>query len=287
MSDLDAPDLAACNPIIPVSACTQQADLPATQETIEHLAAALEQAERHHDICWDETERLSGMFARMLELKRELRARELAAAHPQAPSPVHDERAARTELASRIGLIERSATALGLQRAFYRLYTAELLVDKARTELVAYLQGLAEQDRKALGAHMPAASEPNSLLNAWALQAIERHMQAAPHHEEDDPVEQLNYRRWLVELSQGSAAYTLELDDEIARHEAELSALEQQAACMDFFDANEIAELEHSLVLQRGRIVACREQREELEPIAGALDKRLEASNREIDRFLA
>lgn len=267
---------------------TQDRDVREERAAVDALKRALAQAEELHDACWDETERLSNLCERSFDLKRELRTRELAAKQSPYGPPVRDERAALKELTSHIGFLEAGASATELQAAFYDLYTAELMVDKARADLLLHLAALPEDVLAAVGEPAPSQEELDNLPRAQALEHIARHMAGASAQKpgDCDPVEQLNYRRWLVELSQGAAAYAVKLADEAATHEAELSILEQQAASVEFFDAEELAEIEQNLILQRGRVVACREQLEALAPAADALDKRLEACQAELDDFL-
>lgn len=250
------------------------------------LREALAQAERHHDACWDETVRLSNLCERTYELKRELRARALASGGPSRVTPTHNEDAAQKELLSRIRFLETGASQAKLQAAFYELYTAELLVDKARAELHAHLADLPAPARERLGGDAISQDEASSLPSAEALDAITRHIEGDAAAEGPDPVEQLNYRRWLVELSQGATAYILQLKDEMAKHVAELAVLERQASSVEFFDRDELAEIEWSLELQRCRVTACQKQIRALTPAADALDKRLAACALELDRFL-
>ena len=71
-------------------------------------------------------------------------------------------------------------------------------------------------------------------------------------------------------LAQGAKAYILQLQDEMARHRAELSILEREAASIEFFDEEELVEIERALILQKARLAACQEQIDALTPTAGS-----------------
>lgn len=278
---------------------------------------ALARAERRHRECWDETERISNLRERLCDLKREDRARQIASlqldaegAKPECEvSAVCDRMAeeaaalkppctelraeqcrcprstACRELRRRIAYLKSAATQTDLQAAFFDLYSAELEMDKARAELFCLLRDLPERIVQEIGEQVPTQEDFDELPNAWGIAAVENHMHKEGS-DEPDPVDQLNYRRWLVELSQGALGYSGHLEHEMARHRIELEVLEQQAATVDFFEGDELEQIAQAAVLQKARIAACQEQLDELASAAGALDKRMEACEAELQRFL-
>lgn len=278
------------------------------------LKDALARAERRHRECWDETERISGLRERLCDLKREDRARQIAglqldvegakaaigagaicgseaeegtAVEPPCAEPCACPRSTTCrELRRRIAYLKGAVTQTDLQAAFLDLYSAELEVDKARAELLGLLGSLPEGTIREIGEQVPTQSDFDELPNAWGIAAVENHLRKTGADEEPDPVDQLNYRRWLVELSQGALGYSRRLEHEMARHRTELKALEQQAANVDFFEKDELEQIAQAVALQRARIAACQEQLAELAPAAGALDKRMEACEAELQRFL-
>lgn len=273
------------------------------RETIRLLREALDRAERHHQECWDETERVSDIRARLCDLKREARAREIADAElggtgcpgecgAGCPSPSQgdcrlDGSVTCKELLGRIEVLRAAARQADLQQAFYSFYSAELAVDKARADLFDALHSLPEHVLAEIGEREPAQEELDTLPNAWGLAAVEQHARGASGAAgEPDPVDQLNYRRWLVELSQGAVDYSAHLEREMSRHKTELDVLRQQAANVEFFDRDELAQIEQAVVLQKARITACQEQLDELANAAGALDKRMASCKAELRRFL-
>lgn len=256
--------------------------------TLDDLERGLARAERHHDACWDATVHLSALCERALELKRELRARVIAGNDLSRALPARAQDSTVGELRSRIRLLDEVAPPAEVQSAFLDLYTAELMVDGARAELLRFLAALPAQILDELGEHAPAEDELVDLPRPWAVDAIARHAgEAAPRGPHaKDPVDQVNCRRWLVELAQGAKAYILQLQDEMTRRRAELSVLEREAASVEFFDEEELVEIERALILQKARLAACQEQIDALTPTAEALDKRLEACQAELEAFL-
>ena len=279
---------------------------------------ALARAERRHRECWDETERISNLRERLCDLKREDRARQIASlqldaegAKPECEvSSVCDRMAeeaaalkppctephaeqcrcprstACRELRRRIAYLKSAVTQTDLQAAFFDLYSAELEMDKARAELFCLLRDLPEHIVHEIGEQVPTQEDFDGLPNAWGIAAVENHMRKEGSTDEPDPVDQLNYRRWLVELSQGALGYSGHLEHEMARHRIELEVLEQQAATVDFFEGDELEQIAQAAVLQKARIAACQEHLDELASAAGALDKRMEACEAELQRFL-
>ncbi len=154
-------------------------------------------------------------------------------------------------------------TQTDLQAAFFDLYSAELEMDKARAELFCLLRDLPERIVQEIGEQVPTQEDFDELPNAWGIAAVENHMHKEGS-DEPDPVDQLNYRRWLVELSQGALGYSGHLEHEMARHRIELEVLEQQAATVDFFEGDELEQIAQAAVLQKARIAACQEQLDEL-----------------------
>ncbi len=190
------------------------------------------------------------------------------------------------ELRRRIAYLKSAVTQTDLQAAFFNLYSAELEMDKARAELFCLLRDLPERIVQEIGEQVPTQEDFDELPNAWGIAAVENHMRKEGPADEPDPVDQLNYRRWLVELSQGALDYSGHLEHEMARHRIELEVLEQQAATIDFFEGDELEQIAQAAVLQKARIDACQEQLDELASAAGALDKRMEACEAELQRFL-
>ena len=280
---------------------------------------ALARAERRHRECWDETERISNLRERLCDLKREDRARQIAslqldaegAEHgcevstvcdrmaeeeePPLKPPCTEPRAEQCrcprsttcrELRRRIAYLKSAVTQTDLQAAFFDLYSAELEMDKARADLFHLLRDLPERIVQEIGEQVPTQEDFDELPNAWGIAAVENHMRKEGSTDEPDPVDQLNYRRWLVELSQGALDYSVHLEHKMARHRIELEVLEQQAATVDFFEGDELEQIAQAAVLQKARITACQEQLDELASAAGALDKRMEACEAELQRFL-
>lgn len=278
---------------------------------------ALARAERRHRECWDETERISNLRERLCDLKREDRARQIASlqldvkgAKPECevsavcdrmaeeaalkpPCTEHHDEQCRCprsttcrELRRRIAYLKSAVTQTDLQAAFFDLYSAELEMDKARAELLCLLRDLPERIVHEIGEQVPTQEDFDELPNTWGIAAVENHMHKGGSTDESDPVDQLNYRRWLVELSQGALGYSGHLEHEMARHRIELEVLEQQAATVDFFEGDELEQIAQAAVLQKARIAACQEQLDELASAAGALDKRMEACEAELQRFL-
>ncbi len=286
----------------------------AARESVRALRDALERAEHRHQECWDEAERVGGLRELLYRLKREDRARKIAAAEaPFTANQPHTASCSRFRtgetgcdtagvsneagvcccenvicpaLQRRIAHLESTATHMALQSAFLDLYSAELLVDTARAELYSLLRSLPKAILSEIGERLPGQAECDELPNAWAIAAVGRHVLGKRTPGEPDPVDQLNYRRWLVELSQGALDYSGHLEREIAWHENGLRDLERQAANVDFFDAGEQVQIECAITLQRARITACREQIEELAATANALGKRMDACEEELHRFL-
>lgn len=190
------------------------------------------------------------------------------------------------ELRRRIAYLKSAVTKTDLQAAFFDLYSAELEMDKARAELLCLLRDLPERIVQEIGEQVPTQEDFDELPNAWGIAAVENHMRKEGSTDEPDPVDQLNYRRWLVELSQGALGYSGHLEHEMARHRIELEVLEQQAATVDFFEGDELEQIAQAAVLQKARIAACQEQLDKLASAAGALDKRMEACEAELQRFL-
>ena len=217
-------------------------------------------------------------------------AEEAAALKPPCTEP-HAEQCrcprstACRELRRRIAYLKSAVTQTNLQAAFFDLYSAELEMDKARAELFCLLRDLPERIVQEIGEQVPTQEDFDELPNAWGIAAVENHMHKEGS-DEPDPVDQLNYRRWLVELSQGALGYSGHLEHEMARHRIELEVLEQQAATVDFFEGDELEQIAQAAVLQKARIAACQEQLDELASAAGALDKRMEACEAELQRFL-
>ncbi len=280
---------------------------------------ALARAERRHRECWDETERISNLRERLCDLMREDRARQIASLQLDAEGAEHgceastvcdrmaEEEAAALkppctepraeqcrcprsttcrELRRRIAYLKSAVTQTDLQAAFFDLYSAELEMDKARADLFHLLRDLPERIVQEIGEQVPTQEDFDELPNAWGIAAVENHMRKEGSTDEPDPVDQLNYRRWLVELSQGALDYSVHLEHEMARHRIELEVLEQQAATVDFFEGDELEQIAQAAVLQKARITACQEQLDELASAAGALDKRMEACEAELQRFL-
>lgn len=279
---------------------------------------ALARAERRHRECWDETERISNLRGRLYDLEREDRARQIAAlqlgtedtvperevgaacdraadeaAAFEPPCAEHRAEQCRCpksttcrELRRRIAHLKSAATHTDLQAAFFDLYSAELEMDKARAELLNLLRDLPESIVLEIGERVPTQEDFDELPNAWGIAAVENHLHGEGAGDEPDPVDQLNYRRWLVELSQGALDYSGHLEHEMARHRIELEVLEQQAATVDFFEGDELEQIARAAVLQNARIAACQEQLDELSSAAGALDKRMETCEAELQRFL-
>lgn len=279
---------------------------------------ALARAERRHRECWDETERISNLRERLCDLMREDRARQIAslqldaggakpgyevsaacdrmaeeaaALEPPCIEPHAEQcRCPRSttcrELRRRIAYLKSAVTQTDLQAAFLDLYSAELEMDKARAELFCLLRDLPERIVQEIGEQVPTQEDFDELPNAWGIAAVESHMRKEGPVDEPDPVDQLNYRRWLVELSQGALDYSGHLEHEMARHRIELEVLEQQAATVDFFERDELEQIAQAAALQKARITACQEQLDELASAAGALDKRMEACEAELQRFL-
>ena len=279
---------------------------------------ALARAERRHRECWDETERISNLRERLCDLMREDRARQIASLQLDAEGAEHgcevstvcdrmaEEAAALEppriephaeqcrcprsstcrELRRRIAYLKSAVTQTDLQAAFFDLYSAELEMDKARAELLCLLGDLPERIVHEIGEQVPTQEDFDELPNAWGITAVENHIRKEGPVNEPDPVDQLNYRRWLVELSQGALDYSGHLEHEMARHRIELEVLEQQAATVDFFEGDELEQIAQAAVLQKARIAACQEQLDELASAAGALDKRMEACEAELQRFL-
>lgn len=257
--------------LVAASACPV-ADMTAAEAraAVSTLKDALARAERRHRDCWDETERLSSLCVHLCNLEREDRAYRIAGREP------HDYNAH----------LKSAVTQADLQAAFFDLYTAELEVDKARAELLLLLRDLPESLVQEIGEQVPAQKDFDELPNAWGIAAVESHARGEGAAGDPDPVDQLNYRRWLVELSQGALDYSLHLEHEMSRHRAELEALEQQAATVGFFEEDELRQIAQAAALQKARISACREQLDKLASAAGALDRRMEACEAEMQRFL-
>lgn len=279
---------------------------------------ALARAERRHRECWDETERISNLRGRLYDLEREDRARQIASLQLDAEGavlgrevsavcdrvaeeaaalepPCTEPRAEQCrcpksttcrELRRRIAYLKNAATHADLQAAFFDLYSAELEMDKARAELLNLLRDLPEGIVQEIGEQVPTQEDFDELPNAWGIAAVENHLRGGDASDEPDPVDQLNYRRWLVELSQGALDYSGHLEHEMARHRIELEVLEQQAATVDFFEGDELEQIARAAVLQKARIAACQEQLNELASAAGALDKRMETCEAELQLFL-
>lgn len=257
----------------PVAASARPAaDMTAgeARAAVSALKDALARAERRHRECWDETERLCDLCVQLCDLKREDRARLIAGCEP----------------ISRADHLKGDLTQADLQAAFFDLYSAELEMDKARAELLSLLGNLPESLVQEIGEQAPAQKDFDDLPNAWGIAAIENHLRRRGAADEPDPVDQLNYRRWLVELSQGALDYSSYLEHEMSRHRAELDALERAAKTDDFFEGDELEQIAQAAALQQARIVACREQLDKLASSAGALGKRMEACERELQRFL-
>lgn len=285
---------------------------------VHHRREALAHAERRHRECWDETERISNLRERLCDLMREDRARQIASlqlgaegSEPGCEASAVCDRVAKEaaaleppctkpnteqcccprsttcrELRRRIAYLKSAVTQTDLQAAFFDLYSAELEMDKARAELFCLLRDLPERIVQEIGEQVPTQEDFDELPNAWGIAAVEKHMRGEGPADEPDPVDQLNYRRWLVELSQGALDYSGHLEHEMARHRIELEVLEQQAATVDFFEGDELEQIAQAAVLQKARIAACQEQLVELASAAGALDKRMEACEAELQRFL-
>lgn len=111
--------------------------------TLDDLKRGLARAERHHDACWDATVHLSALCERALELKRELRARVIAGNDLSRALPACTQDPTAGELRSRIRLLDEFAPPAEVQSAFLDLYTAKLMVDGARAELLYQSRRLA------------------------------------------------------------------------------------------------------------------------------------------------